>query len=296
MENYEEKYKEALEGIQEILSSGQDTIKMSRLKLRLQGIFPELKESEDEKIRKELIEHCKNQAKPYIDTGNECPQIQSWIDWLEKQGEPNPYSGTSFKYNGHTWGMCARDKGVEILIDGHLKGRVFTDNDSNAKEMFIKALECVEEQNSKGYKLTDCDKNSWWEDFKAYTSYTIEQKPQGKSALEAINEENVGNPNCGNENVPALAKTKDERIRKAIYDVLKYLETDCSWDSLDEEVDILDAYDWLKKQGNQKEQLNNKACDVLVNCIEDFMLRRMETWDEECKKQTLENIRKKLEE
>lgn len=58
-------------------------------------IFPELKESEGEKIRKELIEHCKNQAKPYIDTGNECPQIQywidpqiqSWIDWLEKQGE-----------------------------------------------------------------------------------------------------------------------------------------------------------------------------------------------------------------
>ena len=47
----------------------------------------------------------------------------------------------------------------------------------NAKEMFIKALERVEEQNAKGYKLTDCDKNSWWEDFKNYTSCTIEQKP-----------------------------------------------------------------------------------------------------------------------
>ena len=102
----------------------------------------------------------------------------SLLDWLEKQGEqkPNPYSGTSFEYNGHTWGMCARDGGVEILIDGHIKGRVFT-NDSNAKEMFIKALERVEEQNSKGYKLTDSDKNSWWEDFKVYTSCTIEQKP-----------------------------------------------------------------------------------------------------------------------
>ena len=37
-----------------------------------------------------------------------------------------------------------------------------------------------------------------------------------------------------------------------------------------------------------------KACELLVDCIEDFMLRRMEVWDEECKKQTLENIRKKL--
>lgn len=50
-------------------------------------MFPELKESEDDKIRKELLEHCKNQAKPYIQTGNKCPQIQSWIDWLEKKGQ-----------------------------------------------------------------------------------------------------------------------------------------------------------------------------------------------------------------
>lgn len=40
---------------------------------------------------------------------------------LGKQGEPNPYSGVSFKYNGHTWGMCARDGGVEILVDGEIK-------------------------------------------------------------------------------------------------------------------------------------------------------------------------------
>jgi hypothetical protein len=53
----------------------------------IEEVFPELKESEDERIRKELLEHCKNQAKPYIQTGNKCPQIQSWIDWLEKQGE-----------------------------------------------------------------------------------------------------------------------------------------------------------------------------------------------------------------
>lgn len=50
-------------------------------------------------------------------------------------------------------------------------------DDTNAKRMFIKALERVEEQNNKGYKLTDCDKNSWWEDFKAYTSCIVEQKP-----------------------------------------------------------------------------------------------------------------------
>ena len=36
------------------------------------------------------------------------------IDWLGKQCEPNPYSGVSFKYNGHTWGMCGSD-GVVVM-------------------------------------------------------------------------------------------------------------------------------------------------------------------------------------
>ena len=96
-------------------------------------LFPELMESEDERIRKSL---CKA-IWTYIPT----EEGQKYIAWLEKQGEQKLYV-----------------------------------ND-NAKEMFIKALERVEEQNNKGYKLTDCDKNSWWEDFKAYTSCTTEHKP-----------------------------------------------------------------------------------------------------------------------
>lgn len=78
--NYKEKYENALEGIQEILSSGQDSIKMSRLKLRLQGIFPELAESEDEKIRKGII-RCVKGSMPDNDFR------KKYLDWLEKQGE-----------------------------------------------------------------------------------------------------------------------------------------------------------------------------------------------------------------
>lgn len=54
--------------------------------------------------------------------------------WLEKQGKPNPYSGVSFKYNGHTWGMCARDNGVEILVDGEIKEIIFLDNKPQGKQ------------------------------------------------------------------------------------------------------------------------------------------------------------------
>ena len=49
---------------------------------------------------------------------------------------------------------------------------------------------------------------------------------------------------------PELAESADERIRKAIYDALRYLETELSWDFLSN-VDILDAYAWLEKQGEQ---------------------------------------------
>jgi len=39
-----------------------------------------------------------------------------------------------------------------------------------------------------------------------------------------------------------------------------------------------------------------RACELLVDCIKDFIARRMEMWDEECKKQTLENLRNALKE
>lgn len=62
--------------------------------------------------------------------GFECDYIElSELDslMLDKQGESNPYSGVSFEYNGHIWGMCARDNGVEIMVDGKTKASVFAD-------------------------------------------------------------------------------------------------------------------------------------------------------------------------
>lgn len=53
---------------------------------------------------------------------------------------------------------------------------------------------------------------------------------------------------------------ESERIRKAIYNTLKYLETELYWDSVDE-VDILDAYAWLEEQREQK-QLDYEHADI----------------------------------
>lgn len=86
-------------------------------------IFPEIKEKGYEEIKKQLIE--------FLDIFSKCGRngnykkwntsdCANWLIWVKKQNELNPYSGVSFEYNGHTWGMCARDGGVEIGCDKQL--------------------------------------------------------------------------------------------------------------------------------------------------------------------------------
>ena len=59
-------------------------------------IFPELKESEDEKIRKEMIAYMKH---PH---NNELyPKV--WISWLEKQGEQKPTDKVEPKFKVGDW-------------------------------------------------------------------------------------------------------------------------------------------------------------------------------------------------
>ena len=88
--DYEKAYKEALKTVQEILSSGSDSIMMSRLKLRLQSVFPELKESDDEITRKSLILYLENKRKVQEEAKyyQGVEGFERWIAWLEKQGKP----------------------------------------------------------------------------------------------------------------------------------------------------------------------------------------------------------------
>lgn len=69
--------------------------------------FPELKESEDERIRRELITHCRN-TRCVTEEGAE--RIAKWIAWLEKQGESikikkgkNYLCTKTHKYAGVEW-------------------------------------------------------------------------------------------------------------------------------------------------------------------------------------------------
>ena len=135
-----QRYDETIEKLRDFYRDYDTVSCLIDVKEELANRFPELAVSDDEKIRKSLLDYLYTLPNHFSHNGG---LVTDWIAWLEKQGE---------KFD-----------------------------DINAKRMFIKALERVEEQNNKGYKLTDCDKNSWWEDFKTYASCTVEQNPADKA-------------------------------------------------------------------------------------------------------------------
>ena len=158
MEDYKKLYEQTQSKMKEFIKRW-DGIKLSSNDL----FTEELKqivdiENEDERLRKTAISFLKDFAEQGYENAVEC------IDWLEKQGEPNPYSGVSFKYNGHTWGMCARDNGVEILVDGEIKERIFLDNEPQDKS----ALEAIKEEkvdNEPKFKVGDWVVNKFGDSF-----------------------------------------------------------------------------------------------------------------------------------
>ena len=75
--DYEKKYKEALERAKGLIDFCSD----SELKT-LEHVFPELAESEDEKIRKQIKAFIKSRGSQITQS-----KTDAWIAWLEKQGE-----------------------------------------------------------------------------------------------------------------------------------------------------------------------------------------------------------------
>lgn len=81
--NYEKKYKEALERAKKAKNNVGFNAQTHKV---LDIIFPELKESEDEKIRKWLIDTIKSVPNDSIEW--DVINKSDVLAWLEKQGTP----------------------------------------------------------------------------------------------------------------------------------------------------------------------------------------------------------------
>ena len=92
--NYEQKYKEALEKLKAFHRDYKNISHLVDVKEELESIFPELKESEDERIRKELIERfiwelkgAEEQDAAGCSRQKDIAMFKRGLAWLEKQCE-----------------------------------------------------------------------------------------------------------------------------------------------------------------------------------------------------------------
>ena len=103
--DYEKKYKEALELARVAAFNGHQSL--------MEGIFPELKESEDEKTRKEIIYYLKNQPAQTIGTS----QYESWIAWLKKQGKKKSAWSKDDEYRVEIlYALCEEEMNKSLVI------------------------------------------------------------------------------------------------------------------------------------------------------------------------------------
>ena len=125
--DYKIKYNNALEGIRELYNSDCDMIRVKRLRRQLKHIFPELQESEDEKIKREIVAYINELA----DLKNEKIPTK-WLAWLEKQGQKET-----------TWNKEDEENVNNILyVFNQLKDTSFYKEDDTAEKIinWLKSL------------------------------------------------------------------------------------------------------------------------------------------------------------
>lgn len=89
--DYEKKYKEGVEWLRDwiyLATTGE-------MREQMEKHFPELKESDDERVRKAMIDFFKHERKEGIAVLHYGVNIERMISWLEKQGESSIYNTPS---------------------------------------------------------------------------------------------------------------------------------------------------------------------------------------------------------
>lgn len=195
IEQKAKRYDEAFERVKELLSRCTDNrdrrTKVYRVE-DIESIFPELKESEDERVRKAILALVR-QSSEVLDKQNQ----NNMIAWLEKQGE--------FKSNKWTEGDVVRHGGVLALV---INGRKAMK--SNCEQITIQYpdewvktgkkerkyfFEELEKQGEQNLIMANSPQLGEQKPFD-YEDVNIQQKDFApKSAMEAAKEKKIDNAN-----------------------------------------------------------------------------------------------------
>ena len=163
--------------------------------------FPELKESEDEKIRKDIISHLQ-----YL--GKYCQEsmsnVNEWIAWLEKIGKQKPYGqrqecvDCQFNYAGECKGSCAMKRGKQKPTEWSEKdekmsrfiGNAITADDASIylKSKGIQVIDVHVWLNELKERVLPQPKQEWSEvdELKRSTLIQVVKKQQGSAIFEGL--------------------------------------------------------------------------------------------------------------
>ena len=118
----------------------------------VERMLPELKEeSEDERIMMEIVEHINNMKALIVNSLRE-QQFNSWLAWLEKQGEQKSYGQSSecvdcqFNYAGECKGSCGMKRSEQTPADKKGMNIVEEDMTPFQKKVFCIIDTAIEEE------------------------------------------------------------------------------------------------------------------------------------------------------
>ena len=203
--DYEEKYKEALERARKLQKTCDNTAVIGWCEY----IFPELKESENEKIRKALIEmvHDTTYDELWVDYNVHKEEA---LAWLEKQGEKKPFDYENA--NIQQKDFAPQEDAPRYSIGDVLCDKSCTTLNKDAQPNY----EIVDIRNG----LYICDKGyipiSQQDEYELVAK-KIEQKPADKDMIEALRTEyEKGRADAIAEMQKGWSKVDEERIKNII--------------------------------------------------------------------------------
>ena len=219
--NYKEKYEQALEVAQRFYNNS-----VAITKKGLEDIFPELKEIEDERIRKRIIDLIKEVVE---DDSYHVYRFDEMIAWLEKQGEQG-VNGNKREIPNSSWSEEdeLQMQGIIDLLPGltirhnwlkSLKDRVQPKQEWNEEDQKIWAD--ISDMLWEGYKKT-YSKFSWDEirDWIKPKIESLKVRSQSQSYWKPSEEQMAALKHASNDCSIAFA---DMKILATLYDQLKAL-------------------------------------------------------------------------
>ena len=199
--DYEKKYKEAFGKAKRLYEEGTITESLCH-------IFPELKESNGEEIRKNIISYLHNEkkVKRYISD----IEFDKWIDWLEKQDKETSEEAIQYLKENHSPSEVsdfqsamniavakAYDKGMKDGLEKQGEQKSIWHNEDEEPQRDSLILLIMQSGTPIVAKIIEPNHTFNHGEKWAYIDDLLEKnRPQGKSALEAAKEEKVDNQNC----------------------------------------------------------------------------------------------------